>query len=122
MTVLSLVITEQQADNLQVQQQERELAIDIVRKLRAEARDEIDRLLAFLDQSDEYVMTEREPDGDEDEEGDPGEDGADDEPSLGSHEAREGGVVSYLHHYVSDGCEMLADCETEHDGREPDYA
>jgi hypothetical protein len=42
------------------------------------------------------------------------QDGADGEPSLGSHEIREGGAVSYLFRSV-DG---YLDCEDEHDGRE----
>lgn len=46
------------------------------------------------------------------------EDGADDEPSLGSHEIREAGAVSYLHHPVHAGGEVYLDCEDEHDGRE----
>jgi len=45
-------------------------------RLRKEARDEIDRLIQFLDDTDNHM--EREPDGDED------EDGGDTEPSLGS--------------------------------------
>jgi hypothetical protein len=45
-------------------------------KLRKDARDEIDRLIRFLDETDNHM--EREPDGDED------EDSGDTEPSLGS--------------------------------------
>ena len=49
------------------------------------------------------------------------EDEGDDEPSLGSHEIREGGAVSYLHHAISAAGEMIYDCEgDEHDGREPE--
>jgi hypothetical protein len=33
-------------------------------KLRKDARDEIDRLIRFLDETDDYVMTELEDDGD----------------------------------------------------------
>jgi hypothetical protein len=46
-------------------------------RLRREARDEISRLIQFLDDSDEYVMTEFEEDGEL-------EDVGDSEPSLGS--------------------------------------
>jgi hypothetical protein len=52
-------------------------AVDVLKRLRREARAEIDRLIAFLDQSDTYVMNEREDDDDREEVGD-------DEPSLGS--------------------------------------
>jgi hypothetical protein len=60
-------------------------ALRTLAKLRLEARDEIERLLTFLDESDPYVMTECEPDltgystGMDGREGD----SADDEPSLG---------------------------------------
>lgn len=48
-------------------------------------------------------------------------DGEDDEPSLGSSGHASGGAISYLSHAISDGCEMVYDCEgDEHDGREPD--
>ena len=44
-----------------------------------------------------------------------------DEPSLGSSGHGEGGAISYLFHAISDGSEMVIDCEgDEHDGREPD--
>ena len=59
------------------QQAERLQAVDVLKRLRREARAEIDRLIAFLDQSDTYVMTELEDDDDREELGD-------DEPSLGS--------------------------------------
>jgi hypothetical protein len=53
-----------------------EEAFQAIGRLRKEARDEIDRLIRFLDQTDNHM--EREPDGDED------EDSGDTEPSLGS--------------------------------------
>ena len=53
---------------------------------------------------------EREADEDE-EPSDADEDGADDEPSLGSNEIREAGAVSYLSHPVSVAGEMVYDCE-----------
>ena len=46
-------------------------------RLRSEARNEITRLIQFVDVSDEYVMTELEDDEDREEAGDT-------EPSLGS--------------------------------------
>jgi hypothetical protein len=96
-------------------------------RLRKEARDEIDRLIGFLDDTDNHM--EREPDlgwperfgqcaagGTDDREAEPEHDehGADDEPSLGSHELPSG-AVSYLAS-VSFG---EIDVEGEHDGREP---
>src|SRR4030088_372031 len=53
-----------------------EEAFQAIGRLRKEARDEIDRLIRFLDETDNHM--EREPDGDED------EDSGDTEPSLGS--------------------------------------
>ncbi|QDM27877.1 hypothetical protein FNL56_18390 [Tardiphaga sp. vice304] len=41
-------------------------SVDLLRQLRRQARDEIERLLSFLDASDTYVMTELEDDGDQD--------------------------------------------------------
>jgi hypothetical protein len=58
------------------QQRERERALKRLVKLRKKAADEIEKLIAFLDQSDTYVMTELEEDD--------REDVGDDEPSLGS--------------------------------------
>jgi hypothetical protein len=106
-----------------------EQAFQAIGRLRKEARDEIDRLIRFLDDTDNHM--EREPDlgwperfaqcgnagGADDREGEPehAEDGADDEPSLGSHELPSG-AVSYRQS-VSFG---ELDVEGEHDGREPD--
>lgn len=47
------------------QEREREKALRRLAKLRAKAFDEIERLIAFLDASDPYVMTELELDGSE---------------------------------------------------------
>jgi hypothetical protein len=48
------------------------------------------------------------------------EDGANEEPSLGSHEVREAGPVSHFARAVYAAGEMILDCEgDEHDGREP---
>lgn len=100
-------------------------------RLRKEARDEINRLIQFLDETDNHM--EREPDGDELDAsypesgsrmctpGEDDEDTADAEPSLGSSGHASGGAISYLSHAISDGCEMVYDCEgDEHDGREPE--
>ena len=100
-------------------------------RLRKEARDEIERLIRFLDESDDHM--EREPDGDELDAsypetgsrlctpGEDDEDAGDDEPSLGSSGHADGGAISYLSQAISDGSEMVYDCEAdEHDGREPD--
>jgi hypothetical protein len=43
------------------------------------------------------------------------------EPSLGSSGHASGGAISYTSPAISDGCEIVYDCEgDEHDGREPD--
>ncbi|WP_409188786.1 hypothetical protein [Bradyrhizobium sp. RDM4] len=62
---------------LAIQQRARETALRRLRRLRKKASAEIDRLIAFLDASDPYVMTELEDD-------DHREDCGDSEPSLGS--------------------------------------
>jgi hypothetical protein len=62
--------------NLIAQQQGRRDAITTLQKLRREAREEITRLIQFLDQSDLYVMTELEDDDEREQE--------EREPSLGS--------------------------------------
>lgn len=64
---------------LAVQQRERETTLQRLRRLRKEASAEIERLIAFLDASDEYVMTERELDDCDREDC-----FQDDEPDLGS--------------------------------------
>ncbi|MDO8400772.1 MAG: hypothetical protein Q7T45_23435 [Bradyrhizobium sp.] len=90
-----------------------EEAFQAIGRLRKEARAEIERLLNFLDDTDNHM--ELEPDGTDDEDSDPGEDGADDEPSLGSHELRSGAVS-----YLPSASLGEIDVEGEHDGREPD--
>lgn len=77
---------------LATQQRARETALRRLRRLRKKAAAEIDRLIAFLDQSDEYVMTELEETSedegaqceDEGAEHDGREPDVDSEPSLGS--------------------------------------
>lgn len=91
------------------------LAGEDVRKLRALASAEIDRLIAFLDETDGFTMDERETDS------------ADDEPALGSIEDHPN---PYLDGTDYPGCGRdqsywaggsTDDCEgDEHDGREPD--
>jgi hypothetical protein len=80
------------AARLAIQQRERAKSLTRLARLRKKARAEIERLIAFLDQSDEYVMTELE-DACEDEgsqcedegaEHDGREPDVDSEPSLGS--------------------------------------
>ncbi|WP_198961037.1 hypothetical protein [Bradyrhizobium sp. UFLA03-84] len=66
---------------LALQQRERETTLQTLARLRKEASAEIERLIAFLDASDEYVMTERELDDCEREDC-----FEDDEPDLGSLE------------------------------------
>jgi hypothetical protein len=93
--------------NLATQQRERETALLTLARLREEAGAEIARLIDFLDASDDYVMTEREPsiNGDDREAED-----EHDEPSLGwtDREASRGRYSG------------IDDREHEHDGREPD--
>ncbi|MET4847187.1 hypothetical protein ACE102_21895 [Bradyrhizobium sp. vgs-9] len=77
---------------LAIQQRARETALRRLRRLRKRAEAEIDRLLAFLDQSDPYVMNELEDEcedegaqcEDEGAEHDGREPDVDNEPSLGS--------------------------------------
>jgi hypothetical protein len=51
--------------NIIDQEAERQASLAVVRQLRREAAAEIERLIAFMDASDTYVMTEREENGDE---------------------------------------------------------
>jgi hypothetical protein len=64
-----------------------EEAFQAIGRLRKEARDEIDRLIRFLDKTDDYVSRELEDsidDNPHDEETDDNEDADPAEPSLGS--------------------------------------
>ena len=93
--------------NIHEQEAARQAAIETVRRLRREAAAEIERLIDFMDRSDDYVMTEREPsltgfsNGMDDREGDDcdleenydaEEDRSDCEPSLGWPERMAQGV------------------------------
>jgi hypothetical protein len=105
-----------------------EEAFRAIGRLRKEARDEIDRLIRFLDESDNHM--ELEPDGgDEPSLGwitsvsqgshcggtdDLEADDSDDEPSLGSHELPSGALC-----YSQSASFGEVDVEGEHDGREP---
>ena len=66
-----------EASGLAKQEAARLRSIQSLYRMRRKARDEISRLIEFLDQSDEYVMTELEDD-------DEREEGGDSEPSIGS--------------------------------------
>jgi hypothetical protein len=102
-------------------------------RLRKEARDEIDRLIGFLDKTDDCVSREVEENGDEldasypergphvlanpaedDEDDDPVEDGDPAEPSLGS------GAVYELRTQEGWAAGGTKDLEGEHDGAEPE--
>jgi hypothetical protein len=52
--------------NIHEQEAARQASLEAVRRLRREAAAEIERLIAFMDASDTYVMTELEDDGDQD--------------------------------------------------------
>jgi hypothetical protein len=85
-------------------------------KLRKDARDEIDRLIRFLDETDNHMELEPDDEGDDSDLEDGGDDEDDglSEPSLGS-----------MGHYEHSNQELWArggtkDLEDEHDGAEPD--
>jgi hypothetical protein len=96
-------------------------------RLRKEARDEIDRLIRFLDESDNHMAIEdcavdddpcddNELDGsDVDGEGEDDEESEPDEPSLGSG----GGVSQTYWAAQGTGARADVDLEDEHDGAEP---
>ncbi|MCK1447248.1 hypothetical protein IVB34_40190 [Bradyrhizobium sp. 2] len=75
---------------LALQQRERARALSDLARLRKEASAEITRLIAFLDASDPYVMTELEDDISAEL-----EDGGDTEPSLGSFDRMTNQEKSY---------------------------
>ncbi|WP_028136325.1 hypothetical protein [Bradyrhizobium japonicum] len=121
-------------DGLAVQQRERRAALRKLAALRKEATTEISRLIAFLDASDPYVMSEREEEC-EDEgaqcEGGGGEEGCEDEggdrsdyePSLGSIERHPSVYGPDGRNWTGDQIAWAAsgtkDLEDEHDGAEP---
>lgn len=85
-------------------------------RLRKEARDEIDRLIRFLDDTENHMEREPEDEGDDAdlEDDDPGEDDGLSEPSLGS--------IGDTHHFDQERWATggTKDLEDEHDGAEPD--
>jgi hypothetical protein len=119
------------ARRIATQERRAEKARQRVRELREKASAEIERLIAFLDASDSYVMDEREPDDDFEpslgfQNMFPGRGGAsggfvpdleldeaDDEPSLGS--------TSSNTDQTRWGATASDDMEDEHDGAEPDH-
>jgi hypothetical protein len=91
------------------QEARRVQAILKLRTLRNEARQEITRLISFLDQSDDYVTTELEDDDDREQVGD-------EEPSLGSFDR----MVNQEKSYRQGDCDI--DCELDDSDREEDDA
>jgi hypothetical protein len=115
-----------------------ETVFQAIGRLRKEARDEIERLLDFLDSTENHMAREDDEDGGDLEpslcgvmvdarvaggDGRPFEDREDDddgEPSLGSTGHGEPGPISYTFGAVRAGSELVIDCEgDEHDGCEP---
>lgn len=74
-----------------------EEAFQAIGRLRKEARDEIDRLIRFLDQTDNHMELEPEDEGDDSEieDDDPAEHDGLSEPSLGSFEGHDDQRVSW---------------------------
>ncbi|MEY9157345.1 hypothetical protein [Bradyrhizobium japonicum] len=116
---------------LALQEQARQTALSDLARLRKEASAEITRLIAFLDASDPYVMTELEDGADDgpcdtDElevaEGDE-EDGGDHEPSLGSIERHPSCYGADGRNWSGDQIGWAyggtKDLEDEHEGAEP---
>ncbi|WP_441258977.1 hypothetical protein AB7008_15120 [Bradyrhizobium sp. 521_C7_N1_3] len=120
--------------NLIAQERSRQETIATLQRLRREARDEITRLILFLDQSDPYVTTELEEacedeggqcEGGGGEEGceDEGADTSDAEPSLGAIERHPSCYEPDGRNWSGDQTVWAGggteDLEDEHDGREP---
>lgn len=88
---------------LRKQRRNRETPLQILARLRQEASAEIDRLISFLDASDDYAITEL-------------EDCVDDSPcDEDEMECNLGWTSTGAH-----GSSWLEDLEDEHDGCEPD--
>lgn len=87
-----------------------EEAFQAIGRLRKDARDEIDRLIRFLDKTDDYVSRELEDSVDDNPQGDDSEL----EASLGS--------LSEITDQTrwAERCSGVDDAEDEHDGREPE--
>ena len=93
------------------QQLQRVRSINALARLRREARDEISRLIEFLDASDEYVMTELEDEADL-------EDGGDSEPSLGSFDR----MLNQEKSYAQSFGEFIPSVDAEYDAAESGIA
>jgi hypothetical protein len=100
-----------------------EEAFQAIGRLRKDARDEIDRLIRFLDKTDDYMFRELEDSIDDNPHDDDELDGPEnaedelsepDEPSLGS--------IGDTHHFDQERWATgdRRDLEDEHDGGEPD--
>ncbi|PSO30523.1 hypothetical protein [Bradyrhizobium sp. MOS002] len=95
---------------LAIQQRERERTLRRLRRLREKASTEIDRLLEFLNASDDYVQTELEQD-DLDE-----EDGTENEPSLGALDHPMNQTDAWTPYQ---GFAWMVDCEQDPSDDEP---
>jgi hypothetical protein len=95
------------AQALAHQQLRRTESINTLLRHRKEARDEIFRLIEFLDASDEYVMTELEDDAEL-------EEGGDSEPSLGSFDR----MVNQEKSYAQSFAEFIPAFDAEQDDAE----
>jgi hypothetical protein len=120
---------------LAAQERAREKALRRLARLRRRAAAEIDRLIAFLDASDPFVMNELEEECDDEgaqREGGGGEEGCEDEGADRSdYEPPLGGLERHPSLYGPDGRNWTGDqtawdasgtkdLEDEHDGAEPD--
>ena len=93
------------------QQLMRVKSINALIRLRREAREEISRLIEFLDASDEYVMTELEDEAEH-------EEGGDSEPSLGSFDPMLNQDKSYAQRFR----EFIPSVDAEYDAAESGIA
>ena len=93
------------------QQLSRIRSINALARLRREAREEISRLIEFLDASDEYVMTELEDEAEL-------EEGGDSEPSLGSFDR----MLNQEKSYAQSSGEFIPSVDAEYDAAESGIA
>ena len=92
------------ATGLQEQETNRIASLETLHRLRREARDEISRLIQFLDLSDQYVMTELEEDNELEETGEG-------EPCLGSFDR----IINQEKSYRGGSCEVDAELDSADD-------
>jgi hypothetical protein len=92
------------APGLARQNADRAASLQTLRRMRGEARGEIDRLIAFLDASDPYAMSELEDDDDREEVGDS-------EPSLGSFDR----MTNQEKSWRAGSCDVDAELDTADD-------